>query len=267
MQRLAEPVRDGTGFTSTEAPPQAASAQRDALDAEHGGQDRRGRRAETPWCSLIASVPSPTKRRPGARRGHGCWPNAQGRFRVSRFPKYPCCVGKRFWETLDPVPYMQSTSNSVQAVASNIVQRLIIVDCLLKEDGIANDSTLLIPAVKRIRDVHGDKSASTIVGDRGFFSKKNTQELEDMDVTDATLPRSPKAMEELLKDPGNRELHKCRAQTEARIGILKSKFLGDHLPTKGFSNQRRYVAWAVLAHNLWVLAKMEQSVEYLAKAG
>jgi hypothetical protein len=143
----------------------------------------------------------------------------------------------------------------------------LIVDCLLKEDGIANDRTLLIPAVKRIRDAHGDKSASTIVGDRGFFSKKNTQELEDMDVTDATLPRSPKAMEEFLKDPGNRELHKRRAQTEVRIGILKSKFLGDHLPTKGFPDQRRYVAWAVLAHNLWVPARMEQSVAYLAKAG
>ena len=48
---------------------------------------------------------------------------------------------------------------------------------------------------------------------------------------------------------------KRRAQTEARIGILKNNFLGRKLTTKGYENQSKQVAWAVLAHNVWVLAR------------
>ena len=142
----------------------------------------------------------------------------------------------------------------------------LIVDCLLRKSGIANDSTLLIPAIKRIRKAYGDTSASTVVGDRGFTSKKNAQELIDLKVIDANLPRSPKEMAEFLKLPGNRNLQRRRAQTEARIGVLKANFIGDHLPTKGFANQERFIAWAVLAHNLWVLSRLDQADAVLAKA-
>ena len=54
-----------------------------------------------------------------------------------------------------------------------------------------------------------------------------------------------------------RRLHTRRAQTEARIGIFKANFLGDHLPTKNWQAQQRFVAWATLAHNLWVLARLD----------
>lgn len=135
----------------------------------------------------------------------------------------------------------------------------LIVDCQLVKDGVANDSTLLIPAIQRIREVYGDSAAKGVVTDRGFSSKANSETLEDMKVMDVTLPRDPKAMEEFLSDPINRKLHCRRAQTEARIGIFKANFLGDHLPSKGFDNQCRYVAWATLAHNIWVLARLERS--------
>jgi len=141
----------------------------------------------------------------------------------------------------------------------------LIVDCLLNET-VANDTTLLVPAVERIRQAHGVQAATTVIGDRGFSSAANVATLAKLGVIDATLPRSPAQMKEFLKDGGNRDLHQRRAQTEARIGVFKENFLGDQLPTKGFENQKRFVAWAVLAHNLWVMARMERAEPALAKA-
>lgn len=133
----------------------------------------------------------------------------------------------------------------------------LIVDCTLTDDRVANDSTLLIPALKRIRAEHGQDAATGIVTDRGFFSAANSQILRDLGIHDATLPRSPSDMEKALQDDAFRALHQRRAQTEARIGIFKANFLGDCLPTKSRKAQHRYVAWATLAHNLWVLARRE----------
>jgi hypothetical protein len=135
----------------------------------------------------------------------------------------------------------------------------LIMDCHLVDEGVANDSTLLIPALQRIREAYGDSAAGGVVTDRGFASIANSEALEEMEVKDVTLPRDPQVMEEFLNDPVNRKLQCRRAQTEARIGIFKANFLGDCLPTKGLDNQRRYVAWATLAHNIWVLARLEQS--------
>ena len=134
----------------------------------------------------------------------------------------------------------------------------LIIDCELTQDGIANDTTLLMPAVKRMREHFGTKACTTVITDRGFTSKANSAALDQAGITDGTLPRSSEALAERLADPTLRALHVRRAQTEARIGIFKANFLGDHLPTKGRIAQERYVAWATLAHNLWVLARLER---------
>jgi hypothetical protein len=47
-----------------------------------------------------------------------------------------------------------------------------------------------------------------------------------------------------------------RAQTEGRIGILKNVFIGESLSGKGYAHQRLEVAWSILAHNLWVIARI-----------
>ena len=49
---------------------------------------------------------------------------------------------------------------------------------------------------------------------------------------------------------------KRRAQTEGRIGILKNVFLEGTPRAKGFVNRQLAVAWAVLTHNLRVLARL-----------
>ena len=49
---------------------------------------------------------------------------------------------------------------------------------------------------------------------------------------------------------------KRRAQTEWRIGILKNVFLQGVPRAKGFKNRELQVDWPVLAHNLWVAARL-----------
>lgn len=142
----------------------------------------------------------------------------------------------------------------------------LIVDCQLLER-VASDNTLLMPAITRMRQAFGDHVAGTIVTDRGFASAANDAALAKASVTNATLPRNPDAMHTFLQDPAMRRLHTRRAQTEARIGIFKANFLGDHLPTKGWPAQQRFVAWATLAHNLWVLARLDRKAKPLAQAG
>jgi hypothetical protein len=143
----------------------------------------------------------------------------------------------------------------------------LIVDCHVVPDGVANDTTLLLPAMERMRAAFGPSVAATVVTDRGFASADNSIALKNLEICDSTLPRSPEAMKAKLKDPAHRDLHRRRAQTEARIGIIKAKFFGDRLPTKGLANHQRFVAWTALVHNVWVLARMEQVRPCLAEAG
>ena len=142
----------------------------------------------------------------------------------------------------------------------------LIVDCHLLKD-ITSDSTLLMPAIERMRQRFGTLVAGTVVTDRGFSSAANDAALEKATITNMTLPRNPEAMHKLLQDPMVRRLQRRRAQTEARIGIFKANFLGDHLPTKDWPAQERFVAWATLAHNLWVLARLDQVAKPLAQVG
>ena len=53
-------------------------------------------------------------------------------------------------------------------------------------------------------------------------------------------------------------LQRRRAQTEARIGILKRGFLGRPMRAKGFEHRELALAWGVLTHDLWVLARLRR---------
>ncbi len=50
-----------------------------------------------------------------------------------------------------------------------------------------------------------------------------------------------------------------RVATEGRIGIFKNVFLGRPLRAKGFEHRELAVGWAVLTHNLWVVARMAEA--------
>ena len=47
-------------------------------------------------------------------------------------------------------------------------------------------------------------------------------------------------------------------EVKARISILKRGFLGTPMRAKGFANRELALAWGVLTHNLWMLARMKK---------
>ena len=99
-------------------------------------------------------------------------------------------------------------------------------------------------------------------GDRGLHSAANEEVLDTHGIYNGLCPRDPKVMSERLKDePELREGLKRRAGTEARISIVIRKFMGTPARAKGFENREMMVGWAVLSHNLWKLARLEQAVE------
>ena len=142
-----------------------------------------------------------------------------------------------------------------QLVISESIDGLIIDSHV--SDNISNDSQLLMPAITRLRKTFGPTVATTIVTDRGFTSSANNKALAKANITNVTLPRNPDDLAKLLQDPIMERLQRRRSQTEGRIGIFKALFIGDHLPTKNDDSQKKFVAWAALAHNLWVLARLK----------
>ena len=132
----------------------------------------------------------------------------------------------------------------------------LIVDCRLTPDGIASDVDLLLPAVDRMRSQLGDDACQRVVADRGFASAVNDRALHERGVDSYTMPRSPHALQERFEDDDDfAPMHRRRSQTEARIGIFKHLFLRDRIPARSRPAQDRWVAWATLAHNLWLLAR------------
>jgi len=94
-----------------------------------------------------------------------------------------------------------------------------------------------------------------VVGDRGTASKQGSKLLEAADIYDATCPRSPAELKVRLQEERFGELQKRRGSTEARIAILKQRH-GGRLRNKGFASREHAVAWSVLGHNLWLIARL-----------
>lgn len=127
------------------------------------------------------------------------------------------------------------------------------------------DLTLhLAPCLERLQTagIH----IADVVGDRGFASAKNSRALEAKKIGDHLCPRKVVDLKKRLQEKKFATLQKRRAQTEARIGILKHNFIGATKPAKGFSRQKKHIAWSVLAHNLWLIARRLADQAALQKA-
>jgi hypothetical protein len=99
-----------------------------------------------------------------------------------------------------------------------------------------------------------------IATDRGFSSARNEQLLDEQNITSLICPKNPADLEEMLQDPLFAEAQRRRAQTEGRVAILKG-FIGERMPAKGKERQEMHVAWAILTHNLWCLARLPERAE------
>jgi hypothetical protein len=146
----------------------------------------------------------------------------------------------------------------------------VIVDWELVGGNPQADTKMLGRSLDRMKQTAGGPSILAVCGDRGFDSKANRSMLENAGIYNGICPTAPTELKERMKDGKFVELQKRRSQTEARISIFKNGFLGNPLLSKGHANQEREVAWNVLTHNLWVIARRPQAkakARALAKAG
>ncbi len=101
-----------------------------------------------------------------------------------------------------------------------------------------------------------EEPIAALCGDRGFASRRASLQLAREGIYDALCPRDPKQLKQRMEEPLFKQLQKRRASTEGRIGVLKNHWHAGRLRSKGFENRSISVAWSVLSHNLWKIAKM-----------
>jgi IS5 family transposase len=100
------------------------------------------------------------------------------------------------------------------------------------------------------------RTLEAVAADRGFDSRANQIGLDADEIYNAVCPRSPRLLEQRARSWKFKRLQRRRAQTEARVGIVKNVFLGQPLRSKGFAHRELTVTWTVLVHNLWVIARL-----------
>ena len=136
----------------------------------------------------------------------------------------------------------------------------LVLDYKLYQDN-PGDSTLVKPAIQRLA-VEQNLALRNVWGDRGLWSKANRKMLEELNIGNGLCPRDVRELaDRLANDAGFREGLRRRAGTEARIGIFKNVFMGRPAREKGFEHRELAVGWAVLGHNLWVVARMARAAQ------
>ncbi len=136
-----------------------------------------------------------------------------------------------------------------------------ILDHELKKDRSRGDGKWLEQRYEGMKEKSGHQLCG-VVGDRGFESEAMRKMLEKDDVFNGLCPKNPlKLAQRMEEDDVLADALRRRGQTEGRIGILKNVFLDGTPRAKGFKNRQLQVAWAVLAHNLWVVARLPWAEE------
>lgn len=133
----------------------------------------------------------------------------------------------------------------------------VILDYEIFRESAPADSQTLFGSLVRVWEGTGC-CVDAVATDRGFASAANSRALTDSGTFDALCPRSPAELRRRMKSHKFARLQRRRAQTEARIGILKQGFLGRPMRAKGFAHRELALAWGVLTHNLWMLARMRK---------
>jgi hypothetical protein len=142
----------------------------------------------------------------------------------------------------------------------------LIVDFEMVQDRVPGDIEQLLDSILRL-ETRLNVTLKKVVTDRGGDSWDSRGFMAELEIYNGICPKDPKQLRLRLKDLEFVRLQRRRSQTEGRIGILKNNFLGRPLRAKGFAHQERDLSWAVLAHNLWVLARLPQAEsEALAQA-
>lgn len=146
-------------------------------------------------------------------------------------------------------------------------QNGLLVDWKLYGESTPADSRLLQSSIERIERLTAVRVRAATT-DRGFDSPENVAMLKARHTYNGIAPKSPAQLKRQSTKRTFRRLQKRRGSTEGRIAIFKNVFCGRPLRVKGFARREIAIAWRVLTHNLWVLARLPQAekVEQLARA-
>jgi len=136
----------------------------------------------------------------------------------------------------------------------------LILDWELFQERAPADSALLPWSLGRMEQAYGPK-LKAVAADRGFDNEVNRVGLAEEGIYNAVCPRSPQQLRARSGSWKFKRLQRRRSQTEGRISIIKNVFLSGQVRSKGFTHRALTVAWTVLVHNLWVLARMQLRAE------
>lgn len=136
----------------------------------------------------------------------------------------------------------------------------LILDWELFKETAPADVRLLRQSVERMRAVFGPV-LKDLGADRGFDSQANREILCDLDIYNGVCPRSPQELKNRTRSWKFNQIQERRSQTEGRVAILKNVFVGQPMRSKGFTNRALNLTWAVLTHNLWVMARIALAAE------
>src|SRR6266540_2113010 len=133
----------------------------------------------------------------------------------------------------------------------------IILDYQVWRESAPADVNLLVESLERVSGSL-NRTVGAVATDRGFASAANSWGLKKCEIYDGTCPRQPERLKARMRSGRFAQLQRRRSQTEARISILKRGFLGTPMRAKGFVHRELALAWGVLAHNLWMFARMRK---------
>ena len=133
----------------------------------------------------------------------------------------------------------------------------VILDYQFFRDVAPADSQLLFGSLLRVWEATG-RHVGAVGTDRGFATADNSRTLKEGGTFDGLCPRKPAELRRRMKGAKFARLQRRRAQTEGRIGILKHGFLGRPMRAKGAEHRELALAWGVLTHNLWMLARLRK---------
>jgi len=136
----------------------------------------------------------------------------------------------------------------------------LILDWELFKESAPADSRLVVASLDRMKGAFGEVLKG-LGADRGFDSQSNRRELKKRSIYDAICPRDPVLLKKRNHSWKFKQLQKRRSQIEPRIAILKNNFLGQPLRSKGYERRKLSLSWAVLTHNLWVIARLSLTAQ------
>jgi len=141
----------------------------------------------------------------------------------------------------------------------------LILDWELYREPAPAEWRQLQDSVERQNDFDLSAPIAAAVADRGFSAKRGAEQLAQRDIYDAVCPKDPAQLRERFKEERFAGLQKRRGSTEGRIAILKQR-QGRRLRCRGFDHRYLAVAWGVLGHNLWLVARLVTDQQKLAEA-